>query len=184
MTARRILVGLVLVTAISAGVYGEGDPDATAMQEMFDLSARRTKTLLELDFINKRLATLEKEHLSKFERIAEPTGSDYWESISDDVVSARASENISSGELLLYHVPGIYRVKNSKPKLITKGNCWYFRPNRDIRKGQEFSIVLIHDAPEELKNVAQGFMPHSSRARDPERAYKTKIQIPGEAPRK
>jgi hypothetical protein len=181
MNSTRMLVGLLFVTALGAGAYCNGDPHADVMQELFDLSAQRTKTLLELESIDRRLAMLEKEYLAQFEKVAKPTGSEYWESVSDNVVSARASHEISKGELLLYHAPGIYRVKDSKPKLTTKGECWYFRPNRDIHKGQEFWIVLVHDAPEELRNVAAGFAPHSSRARDPERAYHTEIRISGGA---
>ncbi len=180
MTSTKILVGLLLVTVVATGADSVRNPNAEALQEMFDLSARRTKMLLEVDFINKRLAALETEHLSQFAKVAEPTGSEYWESVSDDVVSACALEEISTGELLLYHPPGIYRVKEIKPKLTTEGECWYFRPNRNIRGGQEFSIVLVHDAPEELQYIAHGFAPHSNRARDPERAYKTKISISGQ----
>ena len=79
--------------------------------------------------------------------------------------------------MLLYHAPGIYRVKDIKPKLTTKGECWYFKPDRDIAAGKIFTIELIHDAPEESANVKAGFMPHTDRARDPGRAYATKIHL-------
>ena len=71
----------------------------------------------------------------------------------------------------MYHAPGIYRVKDSKPKLTTKGECWYFRPDRDIKKGQRMTIELVYDAPEEIELAAKGFFPLTDRARDPERPY-------------
>jgi hypothetical protein len=148
------------------------------MQELFDLSVRRHKLQFDLDTVTKLLAKAEKEQMAGFDRVATPTGSDYWESISDNVVLARATADIKAGELLLYHAPGIYRVKDAKPKLTTKGECWYFKPDRDIAAGQAFTIELIHDAPEELANVKAGFMPHTDRARDPARAYTTKIHLP------
>ena len=78
---------------------------------------------------------------------------------------------------LLYHAPGIYRVKDSKPKLTTKGECWYFRPDRGIKKGQRMTIERVYDAPEEVALEAKGFSPLTDRARDPERPYNTKIRV-------
>ena len=112
-----------------------------------------------------------------FDRVADPTGTDYWESISDTVLYATARQDIRKGELLVYHAPGIYRVKDSKPKLTTKGECWYFRPDRDIKKGQRMTIELVYDAPEEIELAAKGFFPLTDRARDPERPYHTKIRV-------
>lgn len=168
------------VAAVLAGRAVEVDnPDTGAMQELFDLRVRQTRLKLELDYVEKRMAALEKEQFARFDRVADPIGSEYWESVSDMVLKAKANQNIRSDELLLYHAPGIYRVGDSRPKLRTKGECWYFRPDRDIRKGEEFSVVLVYDAPEELELKAKGFFPLTSRARDPERAYKTEIHIPG-----
>jgi len=116
--------------------------------------------------------------MAGFDRVATPTGSDYWESISDNVVQATATADIKAGELLLYHAPGIYRVRDVKPKLTTQGECWYFKPDRGIAAGKAFTIELVHDAPEELANVKAGFAPHTERARDPGRAYTTKIHVP------
>jgi hypothetical protein len=147
------------------------------MQEAFDLSARRNKLLLELQNVEKRLEKAEKEAFAGFERVATPTGSDYWESISDNVVYAKAMRDIQKDELLLYHAPGIYSVKGLKPKLMTKGECWYFRPDRKIAAGQAFTIELIHDLPEEVEKVKKGFAPHTDRARDPARAYGTRIHL-------
>jgi hypothetical protein len=152
-------------------------PSPSGMQELFDLSVKRNKLQFELQVVEKLLDKTEQEQFASFERIATPTGSDYWESISDNVVFAKATKDIAPNELLLYHSPGIYRVKESKPKLTTKGECWYFRPDRKIVAGQEFTIELIHDAPEEIENVKKGFAPHTDRARDPARAYKTRIHV-------
>lgn len=157
-------------------------PSPEGRQKLFDLSANRNILALERELldkrladIDKRLAELEKLEFSQFERVANPTGSDYWESISDTVLFATASGNIAKGELLVYHAPGIYRVKDAKPKLTTKGECWYFRPDRDIRKGQQMTIELVYDAPEEVALMANGFAPVTDRARDPDRPYNTKI---------
>ena len=149
------------------------------MQKLFDLSARQMQLRLELQILQKQLARLEREQLDRFERVADPTGSDYWESISDTVLTAKAGEEIHAHELLLYHAPGIYRVKDVRPRLTTDGECWYFRPDRDIHKGEEFTIVLIYDSPEELELQAKGLAPHRHRGRDPGRAYTTEIRIPG-----
>jgi hypothetical protein len=153
-------------------------------QELFDLSAQRNKLALErelidkrLAVINQRLAELEKVEFGGFERVADPTGTDYWESISDTVLFATAKQEIGKGELLMYHAPGIYRVKDLKPRLSTKGECWYFRPDRNIKKGERMTIELVYDAPEEIALIAKGFFPLTDRARDPERPYNTKIKI-------
>ncbi len=158
-------------------------PSPEGRQKLFDLSAERNKLALERELVAKRLAEidqriaeLEKVEFAQFERVANPTGSDYWESISDTVLFAIASQDIRKGELLLYHVPGIYRVKDAKPKLTTKGECWYFRPDRDIKKGERITIERVYDAPEEIALVAKGFAPATDRARDPARPYHTKIR--------
>ena len=108
-------------------------PSPSGMQALFDLSVKRNKLQFELQVVERLLEKAEKEQFASFERIATPTGSDYWESISDNVVFAKATKEIAANELLLYHSPGIYRVKESKPKLTTKGECWYFRPDPEDR---------------------------------------------------
>jgi hypothetical protein len=120
---------------------------------------------------------VEKAAFAGFDRVADPTGTDYWESISDTVLFATARRDIRKGELLLYHAPGIYRVRDSRPKLTTKGECWYFRPDRDIKTGQRVTIARVYDAPEEIALAAQGLFPLTDRARDPERPYNTKITV-------
>ena len=152
-------------------------PTPHGMQELFDLSVRRTKLLLELQFVERRLTELEREQFASFERVADPLGSHYSENESDMVYEAKATHDISAEELLLYHAPGIYRAKDVRPKLTTNGECWYFRPDRHIRKGQTFTIVLVYDAPEELELKANGRFPLTSRARDPEHPYNTRIEI-------
>jgi len=157
-------------------------PSPEGRQELFDLSVQRAKLEFERELIDKRLALLDKElaalekkEFAGFERVADPTGSDYWESISDTVLFATATRDVQKGELLLYHAPGIYRVKDVRPKLTTKGECWYFRPNRDIKKGDRITIARIYDTPEEIALEAKGLFPLTDRARDPERPYNTKI---------
>jgi hypothetical protein len=175
-----VLLGLFALWPLAAA----DKPGPKGRQELFDLSAQRKKLALDRELIDKqlaaidkRLAELEKVEFAGFDRVADPTGTDYWESISDTVLFATARQDIGKGELLVYHAPGIYRVKDSKPKLSTKGECWYFRPDRDIKKGQRMTIELIYDAPEEIALVAKGFAPLTDRARDPERPYHTKIRV-------
>jgi hypothetical protein len=142
---------------------------------LFDLSAKRTKLQFELALIDKRIVLLESKEFASFDRVADPTGTDYRESISDTVQFATARRDISKGELLLYHAPGIYRVKDVKPKLTTKGECWYFRPDRNIKKAERFAIELVYDDLEEIELKAKGFSPSTSRGRDPERAFTARI---------
>jgi hypothetical protein len=175
-----ILLGLFAYWPLAAA----DAPSPEGRQELFDLSAQRNRLALEHELIDKRLAAidkrlaeLEKVEFAGFDRVADPTGTDYWESISDTVLFATAKQDISKGELLMYHAPGIYRVKDQKPRLSTKGECWYFRPDRDIKKGQRITIELVYDAPEEIEITAKGFFPMTDRARDPERPYNTKIRI-------
>jgi hypothetical protein len=150
-------------------------PSPEGRQELFDLAAKRTKLLLELEYIDKRTAALEKAEFAGFDRVADPTGTEYFESTSDTVLFATAKQDIAKGELLLYHAPGVYRVKDVKPKLTTKGECWYFRPNRDVKKGKQMTIQRVYDDPEEIALEAKGFFPQTDRARDPKRPYNTKI---------
>jgi hypothetical protein len=162
------------VALYAAGVAAD-PPTPRGRQELFDLSARRAKLQFELANLDRRLAALERAEFAGFDRVADPTGSDYWESVSDTVLFATARQDVRKGELLLYHVPGIYRVKDARPKLTTKGECWYFRPDRDIKKAERFAVVLVYDAPEDEAARAKGFAPSTSRGRDPERAFNTKI---------
>lgn len=175
-----VLLGLFTLWPLAAA----DAPSPQGHQELFDLSEQRRKLILEREFLDKRLAAIDKQlaELEKVEfaccdRVADPTGTDYWESISDTVLLATAKQDIGKGELLLYHAPGIYRVKDSKPKLTTNGECWYFRPDRDIKQGQRMTIERVYDAPEEIALEAQGFFPLTDRARDPDRPYNTKIRV-------
>lgn len=152
-------------------------PAPDGMQQLFDLAARQQKLRFDLQTVTKLVERAEKEQMGGFDRVGTPTETEYWESISDNVVRATATADVRAGELLLYHAPGLYRVKGARPKLTTTGECWYFKPNRDIPTGGTFVIELIHDAPEELANVKAGLSPHTDRARDPERAYATKIHL-------
>lgn len=172
------LLGLFFTLSVAVA----DGPSRDGWQKLFDLSAERNKLALEREMIDKRLAEIDKRlaelenvEFAQFERVANPTGSDYRESISDTVLLATASRHIAKGELLVYHAPGIYRVKDAKPKLTTKGECWYFRPDRDIKKGQQITIELVYDAPEEVALMAKGFAPVTDRARDPDRPYNTRI---------
>jgi hypothetical protein len=170
-----LLVAVVGTTAVLTRQHvvaadpapGGKDRAPDGMQGLFDLAVQQKKLQFDLDVVTKLLAKAEKERMAGFDRVATPTETEYWESISDNVMKAKATADIKAGELLLYHAPGIYRVKEVRPRLTTKGECWYFKPDRDIPAGKAFTIELVHDAPEELANVKAGFMPHTDRARDP-----------------
>lgn len=177
---------VVVLFALSAlwPVAAADAPTPRGRQELFDLSVQRNKLALERELLDRRLAALdrrlaeaEKVEFAGFDRVADPTGSDYWESISDTVLFATARQDVRKGELLLYHSPGIYRVRDARPKLTTKGECWYFRPDRDVAEGQRVTIVRVYDAPEEIALEAKGLSPHTDRARDPGRPYHTKVTV-------
>ncbi len=150
-------------------------PSPQKLQQLFELEVRKGKIEHELSYVARKIAELEQEQFAAFERVATPLGSDYWESISDNVLMAKATGDIRARELLLYHAPGIYRVKDVRPKLTTEGECWYFLPDREIRKGEEFTIIP------DYSRVASG--DEAIRGRDPTLPYKTEISIPGR-PRK
>jgi hypothetical protein len=132
--------------------------------------------------IQGRLEEIERSELGEFERVArnavlecaeEPL---YGQPSYGIILHANATDDIREDELLLFHASTVYRTKGSFPKLTTgTGAGWYFRPNRDIPSGRRFVVVCIQDAPEEIRNVKNGYMPDSDRARDPSRAYNTKI---------
>ena len=111
-----VLFGLFALWPLAAA----DAPSPQGRQELFDLSAQRNKLVFERELIDKRLAALdkrlaelEKVEFAAFDRVADPTGTDYWESISDTVLFATARQHIRKSELLVYHAPGIYRVKDS-----------------------------------------------------------------------
>ena len=135
------LLPLALVALLAAPAVAADPPTPRGRQELFDLSARRAKLRFELATLDKQIAALERAEFAGFDRVADPTGTDYWESVSDTVLFATARQDVRKGELLLYHAPGIYRVKDARPKLTTYGECWYFRPDRDIKKADRDSMV-------------------------------------------
>jgi len=133
--------------------------------------------------IRDRLGRIERSELGEFECVArnaslvcseEPL---YGQPSYGIILNANATADIRDRELLLFHASAVYRTKGSFPKLTTTGVGWYFRPNRDIPSGSRFVVACIQDAPEEIQNVKNGYMPDSDRARDPSRAYNTEIFI-------
>jgi hypothetical protein len=143
--------------------------DLDNMQQLFDLSVKQTRLRLDLQFVQKQLDDLEKKQFADFERVADPIGSEYSESISDMVLRAKATRDVRADELLLYHAPGIYRVKDTRPELATEGECWYFQPDREIKKGEAFTILPAESA---------GGDPQP-QGRNPKEPRRVKIDIPG-----
>ena len=158
--------------------------------------SRREAATAELQKIDERIAQIqdrleeiERSELSEFECVArnaklecseEPL---YGQPSYGIILYSNATEDIRKNELLLFHADGVYRTKGSFPKLTTgTGAGWYFRPNRDIPSGSRFVVACIQDAPEEIQNVKNGYMPDSDRARDPSRAYNTQIFLGNERP--
>jgi len=134
--------------------------------------------------IQDRLEAIERSELGEFERVArnavlgcfeEPL---YGQPSYGIILFANAAGDIRENELLLFHAGAVYRTKGSFSKLTTgTGEGWYFRPNRDISSGSRFVVACIQDAPDEIRNVKNGYMPDSDRARDPSRAYNTRIFV-------
>jgi hypothetical protein len=151
--------------------------------------SRREAATAELQKIDERIAQIqdrldeiERSELAEFECVARNTKLEcseeplYGQPSYGIILYANATEDIRKNELLLFHADGVYRTKRSFPKLTTgTGAGWYFRPNRDIPSGSRFVVACIQDAPEEIQNVKNGYMPDSDRARDPSRAYNTQI---------
>ncbi len=181
LAAAHIPIGRLQATVVSALDLAEAaaPPDPGRLQELFDLSARRRQLELQLEYIDRRIAELEKQQFSDFERVADPIGSDYWESISDTVLYAKATRNIAEDELLLYHAPGIYRVKGVRPTLTTDGECWYFRPDREIREGEEFTVIPMRVTEDVRASEPEGSAPLAVMGSDPDRPLKAEISVPG-----
>ncbi len=158
--------------------------------------SRRQAATAELQQIDERIAQIqdrleeiERSELGEFECVArnarlecaeEPL---YGQPSYGIILYANATDDIRENELLLFHASAVYRTKGPFPKLTTgTGAGWYFRPNRDIPSGSRFVVACIQDAPEEIQNVKNGYMPDSDRARDPSRAYNTQIFLGNERP--
>jgi hypothetical protein len=134
-----------------------------------------------LNVIAERLETIHKSELGQFERVAEQAvllcneEPMYGQSSYGIILHAVAVRPIETKELLLFHAGGVYRTSGTFQKLTTTGVGWYFRPNAPVLKGEKFVVACIQDAPEEIQNVKNGFMPDSNRARDPSRPYRTQL---------
>ncbi|MBN2130031.1 MAG: hypothetical protein JW741_11070, partial [Sedimentisphaerales bacterium] len=128
---------------------------------------------------NRRLAAeIEKNELDGYERVATDATEPCFEEDNYAIkVTGKATHDIRANELLLLHADGVFRTMGTFPKLTTTGRGWYFRPDRAIPRGKWFVAKCIQDAPEEIENVKRGFMPGSSRARDPARAYRTQVEL-------
>ena len=153
----------------------DGSPeDAQRTSELQQVEARFAETV-------SRLETIHRNELGQFERVAERASlfsseeSIYGQPSYGIVLSAFATRNIAANELLLFHADGVYRTAGTFRPLTTTGNGFYFRPNANIPKETRFVAACIQDAPEEIQNVKNGFMPDSNRARDPQRSYQTQV---------
>ncbi len=134
-----------------------------------------------LSEIATRLDTIHRNELEPFERVAERAGLAcheeplFGQPSYGIILYGVATGDISAGELLLFHAEGVYRTTGSFRPLAPNGQGFYFRPNANIPKGERFVVACIQDAPEEIENGKNGFMPDSDRARDPRRAYRTQV---------
>jgi hypothetical protein len=188
----------ILFFSAIACVLGFGD-DATAtdtnddsvnsaLQEVHDLCAERTRLRIQhrmghprFTEIERKVAEIHDRALREFETVAtnailecseQPL---YGQPSYGIILYATSIDDIAANELLLFHADRVYRTRGSFRKLATTSEGWYFRPNVDIPKGSRFVVACIQDAPEEVENVRNGFMPNSDRARDPDRPYRTQI---------
>lgn len=166
----------------------EADSINTALQEIHDLCAERTRLRIHhreghprFAEIEGRIAEIHRRVLREFETVAtdaalECSGEPLYGQPSYGVILYAASvDNITANELLLFHADRVYRTRGSFLPLATTGEGWYFRPNAEIPRGARFVVACIQDAPEEIENVRNGFMPNSDRARQPNRPYRTEI---------
>ena len=164
-------------------------PSNALLQEMHDLLSEQTRLQIHrrrsdharVVEIDERLAEIHEKELGDFERVAEDAELEcaeepmYGQGSYGIILYAVATRDIHANELLLYHADGVYRTTGAFRELQTNGEGWYFRPNAEIPHGERFVVACIQDAPEEIENVKNGFMPDSDRARDPKRPYRTLI---------
>ncbi len=163
-------------------------PTDAVLQEIHDLCAEKTRLRIHhppdhprFDEIERRLAGIHEEEMGEYEPVADRASLDcseepaYGQPSYGVILRAIAIDNIRANELLLFHADRVYRSQGSFRKLNTDAEGWYFRPNADIPRGKRFVVACIQDAPEEIQNVKNGFMPNSDRARDPNRPYATQI---------
>jgi hypothetical protein len=164
------------------------DPVNSALQGVHDLCAERTRLRVHHREGHPRFAEIEREiagihgrALRELETVAmnaalkcceEPI---YGQPSYGIILDATCVDDIAANELLLFHADRVYRTSGTFRTLATVGEGWYFRPNVDIPNGSRFVVACVQDAPEEIENVRNGFMPNSVRARDPDRPYSTEI---------
>jgi hypothetical protein len=159
-----------------------------ALQEVHDVCAERTRLRIHyrkghprFAEIERRLVEIHIQSLNEYEAVATDAALEcselplYGQPSYGVILYATSIDDIAANELLLFHADRVYRTGTSFQKLATTGEGWYFRPKVDIRKGSKFVVACIQDAPEEIENVRNGFMPNSDRARDPNRPYRTEI---------
>ena len=132
------------------------------------------------DIANRLQHILQKE-LGPLERVAKDVVHEcseeplYGQPSYGVILYARSTTAISANELLLFHAGDIYRTTGVFRPLSTNGQGFYFRPNTEVAAGSQFVVTCLQDEPEEIANVKNGFMPNSDRARDPNRAYRTRL---------
>lgn len=188
---------ILLLSVLTCGIgFGKEPPSAhkaaipinSALQEIHDLCVQRTRLRIHHRTGHPRFAEIERRideihhrKLREFQTVAKDACLEcseeprFGQPSYGIILNATSVEDIAAGELLLFHGSRVYRTSGSFPKLTTKGEGWYFRPNVDIPKGTQLFVACIQDAPEEIENVKNGFMPNTNRARNPNRPYRTKI---------
>ena len=154
---------------------GTNTPDhAAAVKEIEIIDTRMAA-------INARQQQIQQNELGAMERVAEDVVLEcseeprYGQPSYGIILYAKTTKPISANELMLFHASELYRTSGSFRPLATTGQGFYIRPNVDIPANQRLVVACIQDAPEELENVKNGFMPNSDRARDPNRAYGTQV---------
>ena len=191
-----MLASFLLSVCFCVLAFADGDPAAatstdsinTALQEVHDLCAERTRLRIHhrnghprFDEIDRRIAEIHGETLRELETVATNAALEcseeplYGQPSYGVILYATSVDDITAGELLLFHADRVYRTGGSFRRLTTTGEGWYFRPNVGIPAGSRFVVACIQDAPEEIENVRRGFMPNTNRARNPNRPYRTEI---------
>lgn len=170
------------------GTPTEADPINSALQEIHNLRAERTRLRIHhreshprFAEIDTRIAAIHDDALRQFETVATSAALEcseeprYGQPSYGVILYASSVEDIAANELLLFHAGRVYRAHGLFRKLTTTGAGWYFKPNVNIPEGTKFVVACIQDAPEEIQNVKNGFMPNSNRARQPHHPYRTEI---------
>ncbi len=185
-----VFLSLLTMGSVESGRSADSDASHAnrSLQEIHDLIAEQTRLRIYHSKshprnaeIERRIQAIHRDTLKEFEVVARDAALDCSEEPKFGQLSygiilyATTDKAIVRDELLLFHGSYVYRTRGWFQPLKTSGEGWFFRPSTNIPAGSNIVVACLHDAPEEIQNVENGFMPNSNRARNPQRPYRTKI---------